>query len=998
MPATLVVLLTLLIMPLTARALEAPAPSPAVFRLDVVFDIPRSAVSGTVTVTLGEGAGLSLRTGTLDVRSVRRNGREVAAAVKDGILLVAPAEGGILEVRYEGVFRGGGTVGDRNYGVVSSTIDRRGISLTGLWHPRPEAPAVWKLTAMLPPEYEAVSEADTLRRELKGNGTLFSFDFPHPVEGLTLVATDRYEVTRDRHGTVELYAYFFREDRELAKSYLRSVKKYLELYEKLLTPYPYRQFSVVENFLPTGYSLPTFTLLGQDVVRLPFITETSLGHEVLHQWFGCSVYTDDARGNWAEGLTTYLADHWYEEQKGKGWEYRKQLLVNYAAYVNEDNEFPLREFRSRMDLASRSIGYGKAALVFHMLRTQAGDEPFFAALRDFIAARQFRPASWDDLQKAFERRTGKDLGAFFTEWIDGTGLRSLTIGSASVRRKADRFEITLGLERANGSLPLTLPVDVSFLRGGTKRETVTLDADKKTVTLLVDDEPSTAVIDGDYDVARMPVPDEIPPVIAQLVGAEEPVIVLPVKDRDRYAAVISDFAAKGGVEREAADLKDEEVRTSSLVILGSDNPAIKRLFAKIDAPAEGFSVTVRKNPWNPGGVAAIFHASSPAETGAAFEKIFHYGKYSSLVFEKGRNVSKKIDPSERGIIVLLREEPAVIDLSMLRRFSSIVEGAADKRIVYIGEYHDRFSHHNIQLQLLKALHAKDRSIALGMEMFQRPFQATLDEYIAGSIGEREFLGRSEYFQRWGYDYNLYKPLLDFCREQKVPVIALNIRKEIVEKVAKGGMDSLTGEERKELPREMDFSIDDYRLRIRQAFAQHRDPGNRNFDHFLQVQVLWDETMAETVSDYLERNPGRRMAVIAGGGHVVYGDGIPKRVLRRNGLPYTIVLNDGDIEPGIADYVVFPASLDGMTAPRLLATFKETDKRIVINDFVHDSPAKAAGLKAGDALIALDGVPVSTLQEVKLALYYKHKGDTLLMTVARRRFLLGEKVMTVEVKL
>jgi S1-C subfamily serine protease len=132
--------------------------------------------------------------------------------------------------------------------------------------------------------------------------------------------------------------------------------------------------------------------------------------------------------------------------------------------------------------------------------------------------------------------------------------------------------------------------------------------------------------------------------------------------------------------------------------------------------------------------------------------------------------------------------------------------------------------------------------------------------------------------------------------------------------------------------------------------------------------------------------------------VVYGAGIPKRAFRRNGLPYLIVLNDGDIDPGIADYLIFPPSLDGMTAPRLLATFKEEGGRFVFTDFVDASPAKAAGIRTGDALLALDGVPVFTIEEIKLALFYKSKGDTILATVARQRFLLGEKVMTVEVKL
>ena len=88
--------------------------------------------------------------------------------------------------------------------------------------------------------------------------------------------------------------------------------------------------------------MPTFTLLGRNVVKLPFIVRTSLGHEILHQWFGNSVYIDSNKGNWAEGLTTYLADHFYADQSGEGVDYRKQILIDYQSYVNIDNVFPLR--------------------------------------------------------------------------------------------------------------------------------------------------------------------------------------------------------------------------------------------------------------------------------------------------------------------------------------------------------------------------------------------------------------------------------------------------------------------------------------------------------------------------------------------------------------------------------------------------------------------------------------------------------------------------------
>jgi S1-C subfamily serine protease len=141
-----------------------------------------------------------------------------------------------------------------------------------------------------------------------------------------------------------------------------------------------------------------------------------------------------------------------------------------------------------------------------------------------------------------------------------------------------------------------------------------------------------------------------------------------------------------------------------------------------------------------------------------------------------------------------------------------------------------------------------------------------------------------------------------------------------------------------------------------------------------------------------------MVVIAGGGHLVYGTGIPKRTFRRNGLSYTIILNDGEVERNIADFIVFPQPLDGMTAPKLMATFKEEKGRIVFNDFVKESPARAAGIRADDLLISLDGVPVKTIPDIRTALFFKNKGDIMKVKVVRKRFLLGEKEMEFEVKL
>lgn len=371
---------------------------------------------------------------------------------------------------------------------------------------------------------------------------------------------------------------------------------------------------------------------------------------------------------------------------------------------------------------------------------------------------------------------------------------------------------------------------------------------------------------------------------------------------------------------------------------------------------------------------------------------------SVLEIDREYDIPRKLTQAEEGIRMNLREEPAVVDVSDLKTLSQVIEAAAGKKIVYVGEYHDRFSHHTVQLQVIKGMYRKEPRLAIGMEMFQRPFQAVLDDYLSGAIEEREFLKKSEYFQRWNLDYNLYKPILDFARAGKIPVIALNLRREIVEKVSKSGMDALTGDERKEIPSQTDFSDSDYRERLRQVFDRHKGEGQRNFDFFCQAQILWDETMAMSIDEYLKKNTERRMVVLAGEGHLAYGSGIPKRAFRRNGYEYAVILNDAVAERAIADYLVYPQTLEGVTAPRLMVALKESDGKVVIADLPQDSVARKAGLKTGDTIVSIDGASVRTAADVKLELFYKKQNDEIRVKAVRRRFLLGEKDMEFVVKL
>src|SRR3990172_8203636 len=186
----------------------------------------------------------------------------------------------------------------------------------------------------------------------------------------------RFQVCRDSAGTVETLVYLHENDEALAAKYLTATAQYLEMYRGLIGPYPYGKFALVENFWPTGYGMPSFTLLGAEIIRFPFIIPSSYPHEILHNWWGNSVFVDYQTGNWCEGLTAYLADHLIQEQRGKGEEYRRDTLQKYRSYVKGDRDFPLTEFRSRHSAPTEAVGYGKTLMLFHMLRQRLGDEAF----------------------------------------------------------------------------------------------------------------------------------------------------------------------------------------------------------------------------------------------------------------------------------------------------------------------------------------------------------------------------------------------------------------------------------------------------------------------------------------------------------------------------------------------------------------------------------------------------------------------------------------------
>ena len=220
-------------------------------------------------------------------------------------------------------------------------------------------------------------------------------------------------------------------------------------------------------------------------------------------------------------------------------------------------------------------------------------------------------------------------------------------------------------------------------------------------------------------------------------------------------------------------------------------------------------------------------------------------------------------------------QPAIVDVNQ----------SIQNDVIYLGENHDNPQHHVQQLELIQQLQQADANLAIGMEMFQRPFQPIIDRYLNREIAEDELREQSEYDTRWGFDWNFYAPILRYARAKQIQVIALNTPEEITHKVAETGINSLEGNDFRYIPpvAEIDLSNDEYRQATAEIYLQHLEAGQGNstdLDNFFAAQVLWDETMAEAIALHHHNNPQNKIVVLVGKAHVMNDYAIPDRVARR----------------------------------------------------------------------------------------------------------------------
>jgi hypothetical protein len=546
------------------------------------------------------------------------------------------------------------------FGVTASISEAGTFLLSGAgWYPDlVDGQDAFVLRVKAPEGILAVTAGICLGHTTEAGKTLSEWRIDHPLRGLALSAA-AYQVNELKVGDVTAATYFQPQNQDLAPAYLEATARYLRLYSDLFGPYPFPKFAVVENFFPTGYGFPSYTLLGSTVLRLPFILSTSLGHEIAHCWWGNGVFVDFESGNWSEALTTYVSDYLYREKESpaEARDYRLNALRNYAALVPPAKDFPLARFLSRTDTVTKAVGYDKGVMVFHMLRRTLGEETFWGALRDLYREKLFRPASWDDLRHAFERRSGQPLEEFFDQWVQRKGAPRIRL--EAVAAVPDQGARTVAgrvvQEKPYFTAVFELTLETS---DGRSSKTIWLSEASGRFEFTGVSEPKRITIDPDYHALRRLDPAEIPPTINSLKSSSAALLVVCAQASGNGRRLADLIARSLGIRNFKIIHEDEidsirlDDRDLVLVGLPRDRGLLRSAPAALRLNESGFSLdgavtpagadtlfAVMTHPGDPQRVLAIF-LPGPTAAESAAAKITHYGRYSYLTFREGQNRDK----------------------------------------------------------------------------------------------------------------------------------------------------------------------------------------------------------------------------------------------------------------------------------------------------------------------------------------------------------------------
>ena len=543
-------------------------------------------------------------------------------------------------------------------------ISEEGVYLSGGsgWYPDfGNGLITFKLQVKVPSDWDVISQgARTLHTRTEAVNHI-RWESGVPQEEIYLIAARFTEYSHPGDRRIKAKVFLRTLDDKLATRYLTATVRYLAMYEQLIGPYPYTKFALVENFWETGFGMPSFTLLGPKVIRFPFILHSSYPHEILHNWWGNSVFPEYKQGNWTEGLTAYLADHLIKEQQNRGAEHRLTVLQKYTDYVSKVRDFPLTEFKARHSTSTEAVGYGKALMFFHMIRLRLSDKVFVRGLRDFYRENRFRFASFNDLQQSFEKVAGLDLGVEFSQWIRKAGAPKIKVRHTRTRAEGEDYLLTALFEQVQSGEPFHLRIPVALTLEGKPRAfqfQVTMEGKRLEWKTRLPSRPLRIDVDPEFDLFRKLDREEIPPALTQAFGANKVLILLPGASPDEtirrsYRELARSWSRSGPDKVDVKLDTDVEKLPSdrAVALFGWDNrfrdeiaSALSAYDVKIDRNGAKIGDTnlernkhslvfTARHPRNKDMALTWVAADIPRAVPGLGRKLPHYHKYSYLAFK-----------------------------------------------------------------------------------------------------------------------------------------------------------------------------------------------------------------------------------------------------------------------------------------------------------------------------------------------------------------------------
>jgi hypothetical protein len=603
-----------------------PEDGPTARTLIIQFDPATRALQGELRQALPASDSFRLLEG-LTVTSARR-GDEILELAQDAMgRWLLPA--------------GGDSVGDdplvtlRWRGILPETGERHRIAVNGTflptradWYPQlGEEAGPLSLTVQVPEGQRAVGSGSLLEeRRVENNDYRARFYHPHTRE--VVIAAGPWRLRERKVEGVQLRTLFpARLDEAFAELYLEQITEQLALFQTHLGPLPYTSFSIAASPAPVGLAFPGFTLLGERVIPLPFIPHTSLPHELMHAWWGAGVGIDYPNGNWAEALTTYLADHALAEQRGEAETMRRRWLTDLAA-LPPIKESALIAFQGGSDSASRLIGYQHGAMLFHMLRQRIGDEAFYGGLRHLADEWMHRSAGWSVVIDAFSEAAGEPQGAFFAPWLTQPGRPSLHVESLKVEAHNGGYRLsgTLVQRGSHAPWPLDVPLTVET-EDGLISISQQMNDTRRPFTLSLASRPLALEVDPGADLLRHP--GAMPSILRQLtLGPSTRVLALDPSYRHLAQLVLGRAAAS------IATFADLTNRSETPLLVIGTTLALRewRLANDLPAPPQPIETAGKARFWMiPGQKIGLLGGNDADSLAKLAASLRHHGQHSYVV-------------------------------------------------------------------------------------------------------------------------------------------------------------------------------------------------------------------------------------------------------------------------------------------------------------------------------------------------------------------------------